>query len=338
MAKAGHPKNGSAKLPDWFDIENYRQPRSHDAAEWFQQFSFRKQLFDHYQIFQTSAQDGDDVCENLEMLEGKPEGTYEYEALDRWDEAASESWIQLCKLLWENTVITQELIMEASAYRKEDDEAIYVDINDANISVLNAIEICEKGVREVTNQEIYDAFRSFPDKTRSILANNSESFRGECLISRPGTISKDASDIYDFLNTVCDLPRVTLDYSLPNEILLAGVEDILNKKRKILGKVVSPFLRSPDFSDWYNGGVLPYLDLLLWENITGKPIYWSVFVNAMNKIADRPIGGESAFRKTTKGHAVKVMDARTIQILHSQAARERSVSCSPSSRPRTEVN
>ena len=38
MSKAGRPKKGSAGLPEWFDIEKYRQAKTYGAAEWFSSF------------------------------------------------------------------------------------------------------------------------------------------------------------------------------------------------------------------------------------------------------------------------------------------------------------
>jgi hypothetical protein len=46
MSKAGRPKKDSAGLPDWFDIEKYRQVKSYGAAEWFQQLAFRLFVYD----------------------------------------------------------------------------------------------------------------------------------------------------------------------------------------------------------------------------------------------------------------------------------------------------
>ena len=112
----------------------------------------------------------------------------------------------------------------------------------------------------------------------------------------------------------------------PNDFILILDESDMILDNILKGKKESsgPFFRSPDFSSWYNTGVLPYLDLKLWEKLTGQAFQWSAFANALNIIVDKPIGSESALQKTVKKSAEKLMDYQVIRILKSQVVREQS--------------
>jgi len=70
--------------------------------------------------------------------------------------------------------------------------------------------------------------------------------------------------------------------------------------------------------------VLPYIDLYLWEIISGQSFQWSAFVDALNDITDQPVGSEDACRKTAKTLAEKLMRGRTIRMLNLQAVKEQS--------------
>lgn len=45
MAKAGRPKSGGNKLPDWFNINKYKCTKTFGAKDWSEQLDFRKNLF-----------------------------------------------------------------------------------------------------------------------------------------------------------------------------------------------------------------------------------------------------------------------------------------------------
>jgi hypothetical protein len=49
--------NNTTELPEWFDLEKYKEAENLDAAGWFIQLNLRKDLFDLYEQFEKEGQD-----------------------------------------------------------------------------------------------------------------------------------------------------------------------------------------------------------------------------------------------------------------------------------------
>jgi hypothetical protein len=113
-----------------------------------------------------------------------------------------------------------------------------------------------------------------------------------------------------------------VDLTLPDDILKRDFADYLNSRRANSESAASPFFKNQDFAVWYNSGVLPYLDLRLWEIESGQTFRWSAFVDELNLITDKPVGSEDACRKTAKALADKLLGDRTIRMLNFQAVKE----------------
>jgi hypothetical protein len=113
-----------------------------------------------------------------------------------------------------------------------------------------------------------------------------------------------------------------VDFRLPEELLKKQFAECLIEQKKNIKKTVAPFFKSQDFSVWYNSGVLPYIDLRLWELASGHAFRWSAFVAALDTIINQDVGSEEACRKTVKPLANKLMTENAIFILSHQAHQE----------------
>lgn len=314
MSKAGRPKKGSTKLPEWFDIEKYRCVKEMGAAGWFRQMVIRSAMFGYEA--------------ELERIRANGGGSNKQE---RWHESLSLPWHQLRDLIWKDPIITRKRIEDLVPFGDDEDpKSPWYHFSFVQSYFIGMIHIGEQGLHEATCLDVFFGYSKFPDKYKTFLntpGNITQIFDGGIDIHiKYETPEEEVAALQKFLHSPCSLmaPLISVDLELPNEVLLAEFEEFLREKRKANGQTSSfPFFRGADFKDWYNSGVLPYLDLLLWEKITGTPIYWPIFASVLDDILDDHIIGDGALRKTTRAHAAKLMDDSTIKTLHSQASREK---------------
>lgn len=109
-----------------------------------------------------------------------------------------------------------------------------------------------------------------------------------------------------------------VDFRLPIALLKKQFTECLETSLRDIKKTIGPFFKNQDFSAWHNSGVLPYLDLMLWEKASGQTFRWSAFVNALNSITTQPIGSGESCRKTVKALAAKLMTENALFILSFQ--------------------
>jgi hypothetical protein len=301
MAKAGRPKKGSAGLPEWFDIEKYRAVQTFSAENWFQQASIRQNLF---RFVESCLHHKKDIFKGL---------------------AAAFNLIKA------DPILTRDSIYYALKKAKDikEQEALH---NDTALScVLFDLFDRRFGVGDIRFDMVFSLALSLREDQQLTLSRE---------LSHRLFNPKEVEFLYEGRRQANIIPNdnhplleafrrwkmsvVSIDLSLPDEVLIKEFTHYLKVTRKRIGKVSSPFFKNPDFKNWHCSGVLPYLDLKLWEAATGEAIRWPVFVNALSTIMDNPIGSESAFMKTTKKHADQVMNAQTIKVLQLQALRERS--------------
>jgi len=300
MAKAGRPKKGSAGLPEWFDIEKYRVVKNFRAADWLKQLVCRRSLFDYI------------------------------EHPDREkSESAQDALKEALNLLKADPVITKSRILDTPPKTRFIYGEMRAVVDTALGYALSSMMSRPAGVKDVTYFEIEGLCVHLPKNIRINLAAHLSLFLVKpaempTLYKSTSLNVGEADDCLHAMLRERGMPLATIDLSLSDEALIGEFKAYLKRWRKVLGKVSSPFLKSADFSSWYNNGVLPYLDLRLWEVVTGEPVRWAAFANALTKIADKPVGSEGALAKTTKKQAAKLMDGRTLRILQSQVLREQS--------------
>ena len=289
MSKAGRPKKGSAGLPKWFDIEKYRVAQSYGTAEWFQQLAFRFVL--------------DDL------------------ASSGWPWPYSAAWSDLVKA---DPNIALERVTEVST--KEPPAGPQRDLARASkvymIGEMTISATFGNGVRPINYGEIEEAY---------LLTNAGNRLMAG--FKKQGTPDKqDVEEIWlakrekpyhdNRYGRNGDIKYLRVDLSLPSALLKRDFAEYIKSQAKDAKELQSPFFQSQDFLVWYDSGVLPYLDLRLWEMELGQTFRWSDFADALNAITNKPVGSEDACRKAAKSHARKLLDERTIRMLKFQAIKE----------------
>jgi hypothetical protein len=117
-----------------------------------------------------------------------------------------------------------------------------------------------------------------------------------------GVNIEDAMHNYDQQTLDKELPsgfmKVNLD--LPENILIDQFMALLKKSKGKVKKV-----EKLEFGKWIKFGVLPYLDLKIWELESGKTIINRVMADAIFPLGE---GGEEAVRKTTAKLADELLE------------------------------
>jgi hypothetical protein len=113
-----------------------------------------------------------------------------------------------------------------------------------------------------------------------------------------------------------------IDFRLPDALLKERFAECLRGQRKSIKTSPGAFFRSQDFAAWYKSGVLPYIDLMMWEKASGQTFRWSSFVDALSSVMNKPVGSEEACRKTAKALAAKLLTENTLFVLNYQTGKE----------------
>ena len=289
MAKAGRPKKGSTGLPDWFDIEKYRPSRSFGAMGWYEQLVFRSRLFENYDWCLKNAD------KNFERLS---------KAFD---------------MVRENPIITWQRVEEAKAH------VVTKETQHEN-PVLG--KITARSGYFITDPVIGHSISPLQGPGVKLLTTGNRGNIEPKNYGEKGTTGKitfhedGTSDFHEPPLSWWGQPVIAIDLAIKDEILIREMRDLLRDLRKTHKSPEIPFMKNSDFLKWYNSGVLPYLDLLLWEK-TGHDFTASAFIKELSQILDNPISSESAVIKSAQSYAKKLLDERTLRTLEAQAARER---------------
>ncbi|MBV4480548.1 DUF6387 family protein [Pseudomonas khavaziana] len=95
-----------------------------------------------------------------------------------------------------------------------------------------------------------------------------------------------------------------VDLSMPDAILVDAFKAWLATVREELHLDSPKQYRRPDFSSWVRLGVLPYLDLVSWAELTGQSIPNRLMASLLFPAGD---GGEETIRKTTAPIAMEMI-------------------------------
>jgi Family of unknown function (DUF6387) len=301
MAKAGRPKKGSAGLPEWFDIEQYRDVKNFRTINWYQQFAVRF------------------LINNL--LQSNPFG--------------EEQLVKLCALLKQNPILTVERLLETlhqgqgENHQPGQPRSIYL-----AAYVAMTRQVCS--VADATNMDIFTTYSNFPENIKEYLSDDNleKVIHGSTFVATPDGFAANLTEADALMKKDCnDLPEgqmpfagcwtVKVNILLPEEVLMREFEAYIRQKRSKYSRLAAPFFRNPEFDDWYNNGYLPYLDLLLLDRKKDSEVRWPAFADALNQISDTPVSSDGALAKANKANALKLIHVLTIQMLAIQAAREK---------------
>jgi len=108
-----------------------------------------------------------------------------------------------------------------------------------------------------------------------------------------------------------------INFDIPDVILIEHFKQFLAARRA----QINPQKRSrlPSFTEWCRLGILPYLDLKIWEKENNMNIPNRVMADAIYQSGE---GGEETVRKTTAPLADFLITERSLEILSAQVANE----------------
>jgi Family of unknown function (DUF6387) len=272
-----------SQLPEWFDLQKYEGASLLDAAGWYEQLNLRKDLI-------TSV--------------GSP----------RWKETPSEVVLDILQQVRKNPIVD---------FTNSESIAVYsgramIELKHRDLHYL-------RGVHLTTVRELYLAENNI-DKDKRTHARNffTRMFDGsESWLSTPSIECKDWIDepIDGITASRGFTVNIKVNLLLPDKLLIEQFKQTLNKLRSPLNKVGITLhnTQKPIFSDWVNLGVLPYLDLKIWQQETESTIPNRVMADAIFPPGE---GGDDTVRKTTEKYADDLLTDKHLITLASIAATE----------------
>lgn len=113
---------------------------------------------------------------------------------------------------------------------------------------------------------------------------------------------------------------VEIDFRLPDQALLQQFKQHLSDYRqKFPDSSESGNYKYPDFNKWIDFGILPFLDLKIWQLQTSKKIPYRVLADAIYPTGEK---GEEMVRKTTQKIAKTVMSFQYLDFFSTIVAQE----------------
>lgn len=293
-------------LPDWYALEKYHAADSLDAAGWYE---ILLQRWNHFFWFDRNG----------------PE-KYKRDRHDRknyYYDALLQSRIDPLSLLTDAVQIA--LIgggqLEALKYDKKDFSTFSHAISPLTIRRLYQKE---HRLKKPTRTRIRAWFDSMFDDFVSI--ELTDEYKAECkwalsFIDDPifEAFEKEGEEM-DWLDQSRGHDCVYVDLTVPDKILIQQFTDYVRQVRRRYPdiKPAKPY-KAPEYKKWIEYGLLPYLDLKLWEIENNVSIPYRVLADAIFTDGNM---GEEMIRKTTKKMADQVMSKRYIDFLATMAAQE----------------
>ena len=292
------------QLPEWFRLDRYRDTETFDAAQWYEQLSFRMQI-----------------------LEGNPEypikltlsGEERDQAMRFWRNKTAPALAQI------RSRPTGPLISQRAMIVRGKSTAAFIEYRGGLTKIPISPEdspVRPLAVSSLLTQARFDHLQHDRD-------------------------SNEQSDLeqWSMLARCCD-PSYETPQNLKNLPLKIGGEPVLSidlrardddlrkafdawLKRARADRPLARNNRKPAYKDWARYGLLPLLDLLIWELEAGVHIPDRVMSAAVSHY-DK---GESSFRKTVKPLAVSLMCS--LSELRAQAIAEAEDGAHPKTDPET---
>lgn len=279
-----------SELPQWFRLDKYKLAKKLNAAGWYEQFAIRAQFFE---------------------------------------------WLHTPVVDIHQQEVLKETLAEAFAVIRE---TPIFDIKGDGRGKLSAFfyfpdaeNICKQhhytpAVHPMTLEE-FDLIRRGIDPKRleyiTQWANQFESgdwppTKYEPWIKQPinHSATEEAKDENGF--GFREINSIVVDLNFPDKILIENFKQYLdNRRAESKTEHLSKPHRQQDFYDWVRFGVLPYLDLKLWELETKTKIPLRVITDAIYPLGE---GGEETVRKTTAPLAHSLIHNNQLRILVAQVA------------------
>ncbi|MCB9976925.1 MAG: hypothetical protein H6858_04920 [Rhodospirillales bacterium] len=290
-------------LPDWFDLKKYQGAKNLDAAGWYE-ILLQRQC--HFFWFEKKG------AEEYKRRD--------YEGNNYYYDALLQSRNDPLSHLSDNTQIL--LIGGGQLYSLKNDKKDFSTFSHA-ISPLTIRRLYQKehGLKKQTRTRIRKWFDKIFDEIGSIELN--DNFRAECdwassFIDDPIFEAFEKEGVQNERRREHDC--VYVDLTVPDKILIQQFTDYLHQVRRRYTDIKpANRYKVPEYKKWVEYGLLPYLDLKLWEIENNFSVPYRVLADAIFPDGNK---GEEMIRKTTAKIARQVMQGDYINFLSTIAAQE----------------
>lgn len=273
-----------SELPNWYNLAKYQDAEKLDCIGWFWQLSARVELFN---FFTWTVPEG--------FLENYPNSGAAQRTLDHQRES---------RALWD-AIRARPILNSENGYS-------------GKIFLGDILLPPDSGIRPATladiDQQLFFLRSNERDSALSYLSRADREQHDPMILSPLGDLQQE--HLHDtLLNVHLDVPERLL------------VENFIAFVRKAKGARKSANeegtrYRMPDFSQWIRMGILPYLDLKIWELELREKLSIPNRVMADAIFEPDEIGGEETVRKTTEKLAYQVLQGSVLKELAVLAATE----------------
>lgn len=275
-------------LPTWFDLTKYAGAESLDAAGWYEQLSMRRDL---------SGMVGSPRWESWKEIESP--------------HPISDRCKEIIEIIRATPLpdISENFLLRVYFY------------GGAMHEIKSRDPMYSKGVHLATVRELYMTERNIDGKNRDYARNFFAQFENrDWLDDLPIEFP-----CKDWIDEPVDAISSTDGFHVNARVNLLVPDKLLVEQFKLMltelrhsGVFVEHYAKS-DFSGWTRFGILPYLDLKIWEKETGIKIPNRVMADAIFPLGE---GGEEVVRKTTVKLAKQLLTRKNLETLASIAAQE----------------
>ncbi|WP_367256491.1 DUF6387 family protein [Pseudomonas sp. stari2] len=271
MARLSNAVRSVSDLPGWFDLKKYEFTAELDSAGWYEQLFAREQLF-LLMSFRRGA-DGRQINETVAF------------------EVASEIWSKTNISFGESNVLSSVCGFDGAMSRVRSDYS-------RPVHSLTYRQYLQQGdrIKVVAKEKADNWWRNVSRDDLSLGSvdlNLARQVMG--FVDLPLYMSQEKSSLHTMAN---------VDLTMPDTVLLEAFKTWLVKAKSDFYLSSGKQYRKPDLSAWRRLGVLPYIDLISWAELSGKSIPNRVMANAIFPTGE---GGEETIRKTTAPLAVEIV-------------------------------
>lgn len=280
-----------SELPKWFQIKKYNLAKNFGVRQWFEQLCVRNIVFAV-------------ISRRISLLKKENKDIFDDEFLERTD-----NFFEALAIINDDpivNVITNEKLLKYSYFysiKEMLQEKLHLAFGVRPITIRELIEI-----KKVINPELLDVIKIYDDGNFAFL---------EDIEDLDQTIDKMATKYSSESHST-----VRINWCLPDNLLIDHFKNYLESYRP-KGMRDKKRYRHPDFNNWYRLGILPYIDLKIWElkenvSIPYRVIADAIFLNGEN--------GEETIRKTTAIISEGILKGDMLEMLGSCASLDQDVS------------
>ncbi len=271
-------------LPEWFNLAKYAAAECLDVAGWYEQLSVRR---------------------DLHTLIGSPHSKSELEVITR-------SQMRILEHIRATPIVDvagdemMRIYFYSGAMHELKSQQPFYALG-VHLSSVRNLYLTERNIE-----------REKRDYARNFFAQFDDDFEKPLKFSCTDWIDEPVDAFSELSGWELN---VRVNMLLPDKVLIEQFERLLKDRRTPLHSagIQSESSRKPDLQGWHRFGVLPYLDLKIWEREMNVSIPNRVMADAIFPAGE---GGEEVVRKTTAKLAEDLMTRKRLEVLASIAAYE----------------